>query len=175
LWVVFGRYHLGSALAALDEPEAALKELHRGRAEAERLNHSWMRPMTLRFEAQALATLGDFDNALARLDEALKLIEATDERWWEAEVHRIRGHINHQCGGSSRDSEASFQRAIEVARRQQARLFELRAASDLGHLWCEQGKSSEAHELIAPVYNWFNEGRDTPDLIEAKALLDELS
>ncbi len=174
LWVVFGRYLLGSALAALGEPEAALEEMRRGRAEAEQLNHSWMRPMTLRFEAQALATLGRFDAAIARLDEAVQAIAATDERWWEAEVHRVRGEINQQRGGATNDSAASFQRAIDVARRQKAKLFELRAATGLGSLWYENRKADQARNLIAPLYNWFTEGLDTPDLIGAKALLDEI-
>ncbi len=175
LWVVFGRYLLGSALAALDEPEAGLAEIHRGRTEAEQLNHSWMRPMTLRFEAQALATLGRFDAAIGCLDEAVQVIAVTDECWWEAEVHRFRGEINQQRGDTTNDSAASFQRAIDVARRQNAKLFELRAATLLGRRWYEDGKADQAHDLIAPIYDWFTEGLDTPDLLDAKALLDELS
>ncbi len=175
LWVVFGRYLLGSTLAALDEPEAGLVEIHRGRTEAEQLNHSWLKPMTLRFEAQALATLGHFDAAIACLDEALTVVEATEERWLEAEIHRVHGEINKHCDGSTHDSVASFQRVIEVARRQEAKLFELRAAASLGRLWYGQGKAEQAYDLIAPVYRWFTEGLDTPDLIETKALLDELS
>ncbi len=175
LWVVFGRYLLGSALAALDEPEAGLEEIHRGRAEAEQLNHSWLKPMTLRFEAQALVTQGRFDAAMACLDEALQVIEATDERWWEAEVHRVRGEINQQCGGATNDSTASFQSAIEVARHQKAKLFELRAATGLGRLWYRQEKADQAHDLITPIYDWFTEGLDTLELMGAKVLLDELS
>jgi class 3 adenylate cyclase/tetratricopeptide (TPR) repeat protein len=175
LWVVFGRHHLGSALAALGESEEALEEIHRGRDEASRLNHWWLRPMTLRFEAQALADLGRPDEASACLDEALTLVEATKERWWEAEIHHFRGELNHQCNGSLEKSEASFRRAIDVARGQESKLFELRAVTSLGRLWCAGGRCEEAHDLIASVYDWFTEGFDTTELKDAKALLEQLS
>ncbi|NCF82813.1 MAG: AAA family ATPase, partial [Proteobacteria bacterium] len=173
LWVVFGRHHLGSALAALGESEAALGEIHRGREEADRLNHWWLKPMTMRFEAQALADLGRVDEAFSCLDEAVALVEATEERWWEVDLHHFRGELNQRCNGHRNDSEASFRRAIDVARRQESKLLELRAATSLGRLWRAQGKHQEAHILIAPVYEWFTEGFDTPDLQDAKALLEE--
>ena len=175
LWVVFGRHLLGSALAALNEAEAALDEIHRGRAEAEKLRNSIFKPMTLHFEAQALATLGRFDEAFARLDESLETVEATQERWWEAEIYRLRGEISRQSKGSLEDAEASFRRAIDVARDQKAKLFELRAATSLGRLWQEAGKNREARELIAPLYEWFTEGMESPDLKNARTLLEELS
>ncbi len=175
LWVVYGRHLLGSALAALNEAEPALAEIRRGRADAAKLSNSVFKPMTLRFEAQALATLGRFDEAFARLDEALETVEATQERWWEAEIHRIRGEISRQSKSPQYDAEASFRRAIDVARDQQAKLFELRAATSLGRLWQEAGKNSDARVLIAPLYKWFTEGLDSPDLQNARALLDDLS
>jgi class 3 adenylate cyclase/predicted ATPase/ABC-type transport system involved in cytochrome c biogenesis ATPase subunit len=175
LWVVFGRHHLGAALAALGESQEALNEIHRGRDEASRLNHWWLRPMTLRFEAQALADLGRADEAFACVDDALGLVEATEERWWEAEIHRFRGELNLRYTGSPEQSEASFRRSIDIARAQESRLMELRAATSLGRLWRDQGRSEEALDLIAPVYEWFTEGLDTSDLKEAKALLEELS
>lgn len=175
LWVVFGRHHLGGALAALGESEAALEEIRRGRDEASRLNHWWLRPMTLRFEAQALGDLGRPDEAFACLDEALTLVEATEERWWEAEIHHFRGELNEQCNGSREKSEASFRRAIDVARCQNSKLYELRAATSLGRLWRDRGRREEAHDLVAPIYEWFTEGFETADMKDARALVEDLS
>lgn len=175
LWVVFGRHLLGSALANLNEPEAALEEIHHGRDEAEKLNHAIFKPMTLYFEAQALSALNRFEEAFSRLDEALILVEATGERWWEAEIHRTRGEMNLLVNGPQSDSEASFKRAIEVAIGQNARLLELRGSVSLGHLWRDQGRGEDARDLLVPIYDWFTEGFDTADLKEAKALIEELA
>src|SRR5262249_61791444 len=99
-----------------------------------------------------------------------------EERWWEAEVYRVRGGLLlRQPGTPQEEAEAWLQRALDVARRQQAKSLELRAAMSLSRLWQQQGKRAEACALLAPIYNWFTEGFDTADLQEAKALLDELS
>jgi predicted ATPase len=98
------------------------------------------------------------------------------QRWWEAEVYRVAGEIAR--GSPDRDdasSEGHFKHSLSVARKQQAKSWELRAAMSMARLWRDQGKREEAHELLAPVYGWFTEGFDTLDLKEAKALLDELS
>ena len=102
-------------------------------------------------------------------------MEITKERWFEAEVHRIAGEI--ALKSPERDTakaEGYFERALAVARQQQAKSWELRAAMSLARLWRDQGKRDEAHDLLAPIYGWFTEGVDTLDLKEAKALLDEL-
>src|SRR5262249_21231047 len=109
------------------------------------------------------------------LAEAHTLVEQHDERWWEAEVARLRGVVLlRQPGTPPAEAEACFQRALDVARRQEAKSLELRAAMSLSRLWQQQGKCQEAHELLAPVYGWFTEGLDTADLQEATALLKEL-
>jgi len=96
-------------------------------------------------------------------------------RWWEAELHRLRGALLVQHAvAQPGEVEACFQQALAVARRQQAKSLELRAAMSLGRLWQQQGKRDEARELLAPIYGWFTEGFDTADLQEAKALLEEL-
>ena len=100
----------------------------------------------------------------------------TKERWYEAEVHRIAGEI--ALMSPERDAakaEACFDQALAVARAQQAKSFELRAAISMARLWREQGKRDEARELLAPIHSWFTEGFDTVDLKQAKALLDELT
>ena len=108
------------------------------------------------------------------LAEQLAQIEMTDARWCEAEVRRAHGDVARRRGDLSQ-AEMSFTEAIAIARRQEARHWELRAATSLARLWADQGKRVEAHDLLAPVYGWFTEGFETADLKDAKALLDELS
>jgi predicted ATPase len=96
-------------------------------------------------------------------------------RWWEVELYRLRGELLLQGpGGHPGEAEACFQRALDAARRQQAKSLELRAAMSLSRLWQRQGRRADARELLAPLYTWFTEGFDTVDLQEAKALLEEL-
>jgi predicted ATPase len=103
------------------------------------------------------------------------VVETTKERWFEAEVNRIAGEIAFKSPTpDTAKAEAYFERALSVARAQQAKSWELRAAMSMARLWRDQGKRDEARELLAPVYGWFTEGFDTLDLKEARALLDEL-
>ena len=134
----------------------------------------WL-PKLLSDQASAYADVGQFSEAWASLAEALGRIETADERWCEAEVNRIAGEVALQS--QQRDvarAEKYFERAVALARQQQAKSWELRAAMSLARLWRDQGKLQQARELLAPVYGWFTEGFDTRDLKEAKALLDEL-
>jgi predicted ATPase len=130
--------------------------------------------MTLRFEAQALVDLNRRDEAISCLESSLALVEATGERWWEAEIHHFYGELKQRCNCPLEQSEASFLRAIDIARNQEAKLYELRAATSLGRLWAGKGKHREACDLIAPIYDWFTEGFDTVDLKQAKLLLESL-
>ena len=115
-------------------------------------------------------------DGLQALAEAHTLVEQHEERWWEAEVCRLRGVLLlRQTGTPQAEAETWLQRALDVARRQEAKSLELRAAMSLARLWQQQGKRAEAHELLAPIYGWFTEGFDTADLQEAKALLEEFS
>ena len=103
-------------------------------------------------------------------------MEKTGERCYEAELHRLQGELLLQQVIADVDqAETCFQQALDIARRQQAKSWELRAAMSLSRLWQQQGKQDEARELLAPIYGWFTEGFDTADLQEARALLDELS
>jgi predicted ATPase len=103
-------------------------------------------------------------------------LEATGERWVEAEVHRVAGELALNSPISDKaKAEEYFERSIAVARRQQAKLWELRAAMSMARLWRDQDKRDKARNILAPLYNWFTEGFDTRDLKEAKALLDELA
>ena len=125
--------------------------------------------------ASVYAELGQFDDARRCISEALTTIDTTGERWFEAEVDRVAGKIALKSPEpDAAKAEAYFERALAVARQQQAKSWELRAAMSMARLWRDQGKRDEARELLAPVYGWFTEGFDTRDLKEAKALLDEL-
>ena len=110
------------------------------------------------------------------LDEALDTVSKTEERHWEAEHNRCKGMLlQMQRGQKVGEAEECFRKALEIARRQQAKSLELRAAMSLSRLWQQQGKQGEAQKLLAEIYGWFTEGFDTPDLQEAKALLEELA
>jgi predicted ATPase len=133
-------------------------------------------PLFLSNLARACADLGQFDDAQRYIGEAMRAVEKTQERWFEAEVHRIAGEVALMLSEpNSVKAEPHFHRAISVAREQQAKSWELRASMSLARLWRSQGKPQQARELLAPVYGWFTEGFDTLDLKEAKALLDELA
>jgi predicted ATPase len=133
-------------------------------------------PVWLSHLARACGELGQFDEAWSYIGDAMTAVETTKESWHEAEVHRIAGEIALMSPEpDAAKAEACFERALSVARGQQAKSFELRAAISMAQLWRDQAKRDEARELLAPVYGWFTEGFDRRDLKQAKALLDELT
>jgi predicted ATPase len=133
-------------------------------------------PQHLQYLAMAYAELKQLDNAWRCIDDAIDKKEKSKEKWGEAEAHRIAGEIAlKSLPPDPEKAEAYFDRALTVARQQQAKSWELRAATSLARLWRDQGKVQLARELLAPVYGWFTEGFDTRDLKEAKALLEELA
>jgi len=126
--------------------------------------------------AEVTDHLGHTADGLQALTEAHTLVEQHGDRWWEAEVHRLRGVLLLKLPVTQQDeAETWLQRALDVARRQEAKALELRAAMSLARLWQQQGKQAEARALLAPIYGWFTEGFDTTDLQEAKALLKALA
>ena len=135
---------------------------------------NWV-PLHLSYLAMAHSELDQFNEAWSCIGEAVRTVETTQERWCEAEVNRIAGEIALKSPEpDAAKAEAYFERALAVARQQQAKSWELRAAMSMARFWRDQGKRDEARELLAPVYGWFTEGFDTLDLKEAKALLEEL-
>jgi predicted ATPase len=117
---------------------------------------------------------GQWQAALDHLVEARRLAEQTQERWYQAETVRLTGDVLRAMGDPAA-AEASYREAVALAQLQSAKLWELCAAMSLARLWRDQGKRTEARDLLAPVYGWFTEGLGTPVLKEAKALLDELA
>jgi predicted ATPase len=132
-------------------------------------------PYHLALLAEAEAKGGQATEALSRLAEALARATKTGERWFDAELHRLRGGVLSSLhGGDRAEAEACFRRALEVARGQGTRMWELRAAADLARLLAAKGERAQAHDLLAPIYGWFTEGFETPDLVEARELLGAL-
>jgi predicted ATPase len=173
-WSCTGTAFHGEATVMLGQVAEGIAEIREGMAAMESIGARCYRSGTLRSLAEAQAQAGQPADALATLTEALALVEQTGERHWEAELYRLRAELM-LAQGEDADAEASLQKALEVARRQEAKSWELRATVSLCRVWQKQGKHEEARQALAEVYNWFTEGFDTPDLKEAKALLDEVS
>jgi predicted ATPase len=135
----------------------------------------FFRPYHLGLLAEAYAKGGQAEEGLSVLAEALAVVHKTGERLYEAELYRLKGELLlARSTYQTAEAEACFHQALNIARRQQAKSWELRAAMSLSRLWQRQGKRDEARQLLADVYSWFTEGFDTADLQEAKVLLAEL-
>ena len=133
----------------------------------------WM-PHYIALLAGACEIAGQVEEAVTLLDDALQIVERTGERWFAAELNRHKGQLLLRQGHPEA-AEELYRKALSIAEEQEAKLWELRAAVSLARLRRDQGRHAEARDLLAPVYGWFTEGFDTPDLKEAKALLDELT
>ena len=132
-------------------------------------------PYCLTLLAEACGANGQATEGLALLAEALASVPTTGEHYWEPELYRLQGELLLTLSAERHtEAEACFQQALNVARQQQAKSLELRAATSLARLWQQRGKRTEAHELLADIYSWFTEGFDTADLSAARALLEEL-
>ena len=165
----------GWALAASGHGEEGITQMQKGLASSRTRGAARERPYHLALLAEASAQVGQTAEGLEALAEALATLANSTGRWWEAELHRLRGALLLQRSVAQPEkAEACFHQALDIARRQQAKSWELRAAMSLARVWQQQGRRPEARELLAPVYDWFTEGFDTADLQEAKALLAEL-
>jgi predicted ATPase len=141
-----------------------------------------LRPYFLALLAEECGKAGPLEEGLAVLAEALAITHKNQDRFYEAELYRLKGELTLKqsrveslASSAQKEAEGCFHKAIAIARRQNAKSLELRAVMSLARLWQQQGKQSEAHKLLSEVYNWFTEGFDTKDLQEAKALLEELA
>jgi class 3 adenylate cyclase/predicted ATPase len=175
-WKADGITFQGCVLALTGHASDAVEMIAFGIAARRSTGTSIFVALQLSFLAKAYAELGKFDDARRSISEAIAAIETANERWCEAEVNREAGEIALKSPEpDAAKAEAHFERALAVARAQQAKSWELRAATSMARLWRDQGKRDAARELLAPVYGWFTEGFDTLDLKEAKALLDALA
>jgi predicted ATPase len=166
----------GWALATSGHGEEGITQIQQGLAAYQATGSTAERPYYLALLAEVSAQAGQTATGLEALAEALATLATSRVRWWAAELYRLRGELLLQhAGAQPGEAEASFQQALTVARHQQAKSLELRAAMSLARLWQRQGKRHAAHELLAPVYGWFTEGFDTADLQEARTLSETLT
>jgi len=173
--MAFGAMLHGWALAHQGRAQEGIAQLTQGLRDYRATGAETNRPYFLALLAEAQETRGEPEAGLAVLKEALTRVDTTGEHWYEAELHRLTGALLlQQSSEHQAEAETCFQRAIAIARTQQAKSFELRAATSLARLWQHQGKRAAARALLAPLYGWCTEGFDTADLQEAKALLEEL-
>jgi predicted ATPase len=174
LWSAVGKIMRGWCLAALGQAVDSVPLVLKGMADVRATGCSILIPFVLMVLAQVYGKAEQPGEGLDRLGEAAKLIEATQERWAEAEMHRLWGTLLLSMNEHAL-AENSYRQALSVAQQQSAKFWELRAAMSMARLWRDQGKREEARDLLAPVYGWFTEGFDTRDLKEAKAMLDEFA
>jgi predicted ATPase len=175
LWKAMGTMEKGCVLALSGKASEAIQLITSGITTYRTTGSRVYLPFFLSHLSRAHAELGKFDDAWRCIGEAMTEIETTNERWQEAEVHRVAGEIALMSpGADTAKAEAYFERALQIARQQHAKSWELRAAMSTARLWRDQGRTQQALELLAPIHGWFTEGFDTRDLKDAKALLEEL-
>jgi predicted ATPase len=176
LYHAWGTVHRGWAVAAQGQLAEGITQIRQGvaayRARGARMHVPWF----LALLAEVHGRAGQVEEGLRVLEEAVEVMQTTENRFYEAELYRLKGELLlQQSAEQQKETEERLQQSLTIARHQQAKSLELRAATSLARLWQRQGKRHEACQLLAEVYGWFTEGFDTPDLQEAKALLEELT
>ena len=172
-YVALGTILRGWALTAQAQEAAGMTQIWQGFASYRATGAHVYQPYVLALLAEAFGRRGRVDEGLSYLTEALTLVDTTAEGWWTAELYRLQGEARlQQALSAAAQAEACFHQALALARRQQAKSLELRAAMSLSRLWQQQGKRDAARAILAPIYGWFTEGFDTADLQEAQALLE---
>src|SRR5262249_29088703 len=192
-WGAIGTIQCGWAWAEQGQVEEGISQIRQGLATRQAIEAGVLPTNHPGLLAEAYGKAGQAEQGLALLAEALEVVDTSGERFYEAELYRLKGELTlqqFQVSGSrfqvqnssasgvrdpASEAEECFLRAIEIAQRQQAKSLELRAVMSLSRLWQQQGKTKEAHQLLAEIYGWFTEGFDTKDLQEAKTLLEEWS
>jgi class 3 adenylate cyclase/predicted ATPase len=176
VWKAFGTMNQGYVRALTGRTSDAIHIITAGIAAWRSTGSTVFAPSSLSYLASSYADIGQFDEALRFVDEAMAAIDTTKEKWWEAETNRVAGEIVlKSLAPETAKAETYFEHALAIARKQQAKSLELRTAMSIARLRRDQGKRDEARDLLAPIYGWFTEGLDTRDLKEAKALLDEVA
>jgi predicted ATPase len=174
-WGAWGTVLGGWAVAMQGGGEEGMAQIRQGVAAYRATGAALLCPYFLALLAEAYQSVGRGEAGLRVLEEAWPMVDQ-GVHFYEAELHRLTGEcLLHQAVPDALQAERAFQHALSVARHQQAKSLELRAATNLARLWQSQGTRQEAYDLLAPLYGWFTEGFDTADLQEAKALLEELA
>jgi class 3 adenylate cyclase/predicted ATPase len=176
MWLAASTFCRGWAQAAQGQGAAGIAQMRQGLVNWQTLGFALLEPYWLTLLAEAYGQVGQPEEGLRVLSEALSVLNSNGERFWEAELCRLKGALLlQQSSANSTEAETCFIQAITIAQNQQAKSWELPASTNFARLWQQQGKRQEAYDLLAPVYHWFTEGFDTPDLKDAKGLLDELA
>jgi adenylate cyclase len=171
-----GIIQYGWTLAQYGQGEQGVREIQHGLVVTQHSGAEPHRPYYLALLADSYRTTGQIEEALGALTQALALVDKSGGHWYEADIHRLQGEcLLVQSSANHTAAETCFQQAMAIAQHQNAKSFELRAATSLAKLWQQHGKRQEAYDLLAPVYHWFTEGFDTADLKDAKTLLDALA
>jgi predicted ATPase len=189
VWLAFGLVVRGWALTAQGREEEGIAQIRQGLTAWKATGAEASRPLVLALLAEAQGRVGQAEEGLNLLEEALAIAYGNEERYFEAELHRLNGELTLQSRVQGRassvhnpqsafhkpqsEAEACFLKAIEIARRQSMKSLELRAIMSLSRLWRQQGKTEEARQMLAEIYGWFTEGFETADLQAAKTLLAE--
>jgi predicted ATPase len=175
-WLAEATIFVGWVQAQQGQGTEGITQIQHGLATRQAIGIELTQPVFLTMLAEAYENEGQPAEGLAVLADAFTRVDTTGERWREAELHRLQGELLlRQAIPDAAQAETCFQQALAIARHQQAKSWELRAATSLSRLWQHQGKRAAARELLVPLYGWFTEGFDTADLQEAKALLAELA
>jgi class 3 adenylate cyclase/predicted ATPase len=176
-WIAHGKILRGWAITAEGEEVEGITEMRQGLFAYRATGAELERLYFLSLLADAYGEIGQPQEGVPMLLEALAIADKTEDHHWEAELHRLKGELllMHQGKKNVGEAEECFRKALGIARRQQAKSLELRTAMSLSRLWQQQGKREDAHKLLAEIYGWFTEGSDTADLKEAKVLLEELA
>jgi predicted ATPase len=174
-WAAWGMMQRGCVLTLTGKTSGAMQKITSGVTAMRQTGTTMWMPVWLSYLTRARAEDGHFEIG-PRVDEAMTAVETTKERWYEAEVNRIAGEVTLISPEADvAKAETYFARALAVARMQQSKSWELRAAMSMAQLWRDQGRRQQARDLLAPVYGWFTQGFDTLDLKQSKRLLDELA
>jgi class 3 adenylate cyclase/predicted ATPase len=174
-WMAIGSTLRGWALVRQGQAKEGMAQISQGLMIYRATGAETLRPYFLALLAEAHSIIGQSEAGLVALTEALTRVDKTGERWYQSELYRLKGELLlQQSANNQAEAENCFHHAISIAQSQQAKSWELRATTSLAKLWQQQGKRQEAYDLLVPVYNWFTEGFDTADLLDAKALLHEL-
>lgn len=177
MWAALAQAQYGSAMIDLGDAREGVAMIWTALGRGAGIGLKFMHPLSLTRLAVGAARLNEWDEASKRLTEALAEVRASGERWYEAEIHRLNGELlwDRHGAAAAREAEAHVHRALGIARAQGAKAWELRAALSLARRWQTQGKTTEAREMLAPIYRSFAEGFDTPDLKQARATLEQLA
>jgi predicted ATPase len=175
LWVAVGKMLQGWTRVVQEQGEEGVEQLRQGSTDALATGAAVLRVTFFTVLAEVYGKVGQVDEGLGILTEAQAAVDESGQHPHETELYRLKGELLlRQANPDVSQAEVCFQQALAIARRQQAKSWELRAATSLSRLWRQQGKRNDAHQLLAEVYSWFTEGFGTADLTDARTLLEEL-